>query len=201
MRPLLLLCFCELARTFCYLTYEVVKLWCTLVSILSVMLYPEFYRCSTFIKYFQFTAIAVKYLKQCTEEMMSFGLSLIFWTIAFALWILIKLSMSIPKFISIWLLLCVLSGLAAICVALLTIAGINHTWKTIVEKQRYTKKLKYIMSKSGKDKYNARIEWKIALALQPVNFAYAPFLPIDKDFCVDYLKTLVERVVDALMIF
>lgn len=77
-----------------------------------------------------------------------------------------------------------MSGVPAICVSLLTIACINDTWKGVVEKLRYTKRIKLIVSHNGKDKHNARIDYKIALShAQPTTFASAPFSPFSKDFC------------------
>ncbi len=115
-------------------------------------------------------------------------------------WTLLKFSKHLPVIIAVWLCTLVLLMIAAISEALFLIAHIDDSAKAIANKLKSEKQHRYIFQKSKYVKSKAKINWKMASAIKPIAVIFKPFGHIDKDLCLDYLKTLCDRVIDAVLI-
>ncbi len=200
-RPLLLLCGCEIARVTCYTVYGLVNLWCTLFAVVKTMSRDTFYICINNLEYYKIVTLAIRYLEKCVQKLVSFGLSASFWGIVLVCWTILKFSKHLPVFIAVWLCSLVFLMIAAISMALFLIAHINDSAKAIANKLKCEKKHRYIFLKSKCTKLKAKINWKMALAIKPIAVIFEPLGHIDKALCLDYLKTLCDRVIDAVLIF
>lgn len=200
-RPFVLCIGSECARTGCYLIFGIASLWCTLLLIITTMSGPEFHRVGNNLEYFQSTVLAVKCLEKCVHDLISFGLSAVYWLCVFVFWFLIRFYKFIPIYVFIWIFSFICWGLAAIFLDLRIISRINDGFKTTTKRLRDTKKYNYALQVRVCLKRIAKIHWKMALALKPITIFYKPFCHIDNYFCLDFLQTLSDRVIDLLLVF
>lgn len=134
------------------------------------------------------------------EKISSIVISVAFWEGTLVIWMMIRLADYIPLVIYIWFGLAAVGILGAVVGALSVASTISELSEHVVEMLRESGRFKISMAKCGRDKKSSKYEWKKAIALKPIKFPFQPFLYVNREFVLDYLSRLKDRVVDALLI-
>jgi len=135
------------------------------------------------------------------EKIASLLWSATFWGGTLVIWMMIRFPGYIPLVIYIWFGLAAVGLIGSIVGAMSVVSMISELSEHVVGKLRERGRFKIVTAKCGGDKWNAKYECRKTIALKPIKIPFQPFLNVNREFALDYLNRLRDRVVDALLIF
>lgn len=141
-----------------------------------------------------------KLMHKPIEKISSLLLTVAFWGGTLVIWMMIRFAAYIPFVIYIWFGLAAMGLLGSVVGAISVVAVIRELSENVVKMFRESGRLNIIKAKCSKSKEIAKYEWRKAIASKPFRIPFHPFLYVNRKFALDYLNTMRDRVVDALLI-
>ncbi|CAL8103939.1 unnamed protein product [Orchesella dallaii] len=152
------------------------------------------------VRYYKEFVVVYRIYKSMFSDFLSLMITSIFWLVVTIFWVTIKGYGTIPFFMYLLIITLGLSFLCVAVVALDLLSTLDERSSHVVLKCRKESKLECFMSNKVK-----RIEKQAlireAKALHPIAILYSPFSRINKEFLMSLLQSIVDRLVDALVLF
>ncbi len=200
-RPFLLFCCLESFRTCSYIIFAIGNLWYTLLAMLSPMSTRNLKYIASRLKFYSQLALAYKQLEAGLLDLLSYGLAAVFWGKVLLLWFIITQYKLIEFIPYLWLVVFTCSSISSILMGVFMIAKINDLSNTFVNHLKHTTKFAYVRCANGWYKHFYRINWKETTAIRSIQINLKQLGPINSQFCLDYIKTVSDRTIDAILIF
>lgn len=186
----------ESFRYACIIITSLGLLWANCFTSMSILTSCDNSNCvGDLIDYHCKIVICYAVTHKPVENLLSFGISVVFWLLVCNLSLVFLLFNILPKFFVFWFLVCgLLCGYCFLC-GLEFVALSNLVSKRALETC-------YIQAgkMSGNAQFERKIERKRAKSCRPFKIPFKPLGPIDKAFIVDFVNTVKNRVIDTILL-
>lgn len=172
-------------------------MWSSFYQNMSILALLEDNCVGSVLTYHNQIVLCYALIHHILEKMISVGTSAVFWLLVIAISSVIFFMDVLPNIVAFFLLLVATSGGFGFVCALGLVVQSNDKSRVVLKMcSLNAKKLKI----SENRKHQGKLDEKRAKACIPMNILYRPLGPINKDFQMEYVNTLKDRVMDFLLI-
>ncbi|CAL8117106.1 unnamed protein product [Orchesella dallaii] len=151
----------------------------------------------TFLRYYLYLGANYMMIQRLLGDVAVVVIGVAFWGTVGAIWVVVKgYEVMQPLFygcLVTGVIICLLS--TGVFMSMLKV-GITLQ-EQMVEKRRIEAEEMYMKRKTKHSKY----VWKRMIAMRPIQFWFGTFMPLSVKFAIEYVRNLVERVMDFVLMF